>query len=173
MEKQHLDGNSAVRPNMHAYNAVINACAFTAAGDDQEGTAERLRAFQIAQDVLHELCESEYDRPSPSSFGTFLKACGRLSLPPDVVEKNVEEAFRTCCDMGLVNDFVLTQIRYSAPNGLYQTLLGDWATPRTDGRARVEVSEIPFEWRRHTSERGGAVGVGVDVDNEVDDGRGG
>ena len=149
MVREYKGGNDGARPNVQAYNSCINACAFT------DGPQEnQLQAFDLAKSIVQELYDCEFGAPTGATFGTFIKACGRLNLPRDIVAENLESSFLKCRDMGLVNDFVLTQLRYSSPDGLYRQLLGDDIIPR-DGpeKIRVEVENIPLEWRRNVPDK--------------------
>lgn len=138
--------NANVEMNIHCYNAVINAAAFT------EGDYEhRNESFQIATKIMDELISPDGIQPISSTFGTYLKACGKLSLPRNIVEPAIRRAFTKCIEYGLVNDFVLTQVRYSASTEQYESLLGDLIT---EGKIdeRIKMSDIPEEWHKNVSD---------------------
>ena len=140
--------NEHVSKNVNCYNAVINAAAFT-----EGGIEAQKKAFQIATSTLDELIACKEIEPSSSSFGTYLKACGKLSsLPRNLVENKIEWAFNECKELGLVNDFVLTQMRYSSQPTQYQKLFGKLLLHKTL-HEKVEIEEIPFWWRRNNAER--------------------
>jgi pentatricopeptide repeat protein len=138
--------NANVEMNIHCYNAVINAAAFT------EGDYEhRNESFQIATKMMDELFSPDGIQPISSTFGTYLKACGKLSLPRNVVEPAIRRAFTKCIEYGLVNDFVLTQVRYSASTEQYENLLGDLITKGKIDE-RIKMSDIPEEWHKNVSD---------------------
>lgn len=144
MVLQYEKGNKSCKPNAHVYTAVINAAAFA------DGTEKEQReAFDLAKSTLNELYDSEYGGPTAAAFGSFMKAAGRLKIPKSVVLENLECAFSKCRELGLVNDFVLTQLRYSSPDGLYRRLLGDLIPSDGPEKIRIEVDVLPFEWRQN------------------------
>ena len=144
MVNHYEKGNTSCRPNAHVYTAVINAAAFT---DGSE--REQREAFDIAKSTLDELYESKYDEPTSAAIGTFVKACGRLNLHRVVAVENLETSFKKCRDLGLVSDFVLTQLRYSSPDGLYRRLLSGLIPSDGPERVKVDAHNIPVEWRRN------------------------
>ena len=54
--------------------------------------------------------------------------------------------------MGLVNDFVLTQVRFSTHPDQYHKLLGKHSNGKRINE-RVDVKEIPSSWKRNVVER--------------------
>ncbi len=140
--------NEHVSMNVHCYNAVINAAAFTDGGIDTQK-----KAFQIATSTLDELIACKDIEPSSTSFGTYIKACGKLSsLPRNLIDSKLEWAFNECKELGLVNDFILSQMRYSCHSSQYQKIFGKLLLHKTL-HERVDLSEVPFWWRRNVSER--------------------
>jgi len=139
--------NENVLSNVHCYNAVINAAAFT------EGTFdERTQAFHVATDTLNTLFQSKTIEPISSTFGTYLKVCGKLSLPNNLVQPHIGRTFEQCKTMGLVNDFVLTQVRFSTHPDQYNKLLGKHSNGKRINE-RVDVKEIPSSWKRNVVDR--------------------
>ncbi len=133
-----------VTMNVHCYNAVINAAAFTEGEIDS-----RMDAFNIATTTLKELLESDVE-PISSTFGTYLKACGKLSLPRSLAESAIETSFKMCKELGLVNDFVLTQVRFSTCSTQYESLLGDVAKAKKINE-RITMAEIPESWKKNVA----------------------
>lgn len=136
--------NCNVQRNVHCCNAVINAAAFTEGGLDK-----RSDAFYVASLILEELVKYDAIPPVSSSFGTYLKACGKLSLPRDLVEPCMEKAWNDCKRLGLVNEFVLKQMWLSTSPEQYQRLMGEL---NCDTR-KVELSDIPAEWKEKILDR--------------------
>jgi pentatricopeptide repeat domain (PPR motif) len=144
---QESENNDNVSMNVHCYNAVLNAVAFTE-GD----IATRTEAFHIASVTLDELIHSNHMEPTSSSFGTFIKACGKLSLPLNLVEPAAQKTFATCVSLGLVNDFVLTQMRYSLCDELYQKILGHVSSKKMSrSKQIVTMADIPNSWKRNVA----------------------
>jgi len=143
--------NDHVSINVHCYNAVLNAVAFTEAD-----LTTRIEAFYIASMTLDELINSKNVEPTSSSFGTFIKACGKLSLPVNLAQPAIQIAFTTCISLGLVNDFVLTQMRYSLSDEHYQKILGDVLgdispNKNVTRKEGLTMSEIPNSWKRNVA----------------------
>lgn len=143
---QESENNDNVSMNVHCYNAVLNAVAFTE-GD----LPTRIEAFRIASNTLDELINSTHVEPTSSSFGTYIKACGKLSLPSNLVEPAIQKAFETCISLGLVNDFVLTQMRYSLCDEHYQKILGDTSSRNLARKQILTMVEIPNNWKRNVA----------------------
>lgn len=140
--------NEHVTKNVHCYNAVINAAAFTDGGIEYQR-----RAFQIATSTLDELIACKEIAPTSASFGTYMKACGKLSsLPRNLVDRKLEWAFSECKELGLVNDFVLTQMKYSCQTNQYQKMFRKLLSQKTI-HERVGMAEAPFWWRRNVAEK--------------------
>jgi hypothetical protein len=127
-------GNKHVRPNVIAYNAVLNACAFTT--DDVQ---EHGRAMEIAHATLNEMKESPYASPDQVTYGTFLRLCSHL---PDCStrQKVTEALFKKCAKEGQVGSLVLSQLRTMVPDDVYERLVGR----RID--EDVQMSDLPKEW---------------------------
>ena len=142
-------GNSNCRPTTQVYTAVINAAAFSN-GDRKE----EQEAFEIATNTLNELYNCTYCDTNSAAMGTFIKACGRLEVPTDILlENSIEETFREACRLGIVDRFVLTQMYWSCSDGLYKKLFGELIPG--DGPEKVKIDtlvSIPEEWRRNVRE---------------------
>ena len=80
-------GNESAKPDLMAFNGVLNACAYTSLPD------EKVEAFSILVSTL--LLKQKYAQPHHSSYYTFLKACYKL-LPKDESRKKrvIEAVFR-------------------------------------------------------------------------------
>jgi hypothetical protein len=138
------ESNKNVSVNAQCYNAVIKSAAFTEGSPD-----ERMNAFNVATVAIEELIDSNI-KPASSSFGTYLKACGKLSLPRNVVDPQIEKIFTECKELGLVNTFVLRQISYSASPQQYQDLVGKFLPRENTFGKWVSIDEIPSSWRRNS-----------------------
>jgi pentatricopeptide repeat protein len=151
MKDLHASGSVKDRPNEHAYSLVINACAFTNSGPESEAAA-----FKIAVGVMEEMLDEEDMEPSSLAFGWFIQACGRLRVPERIKDVHMERAFATCCEKGLVNDFVLHRFKGAAPDHLFDRLVAPAVTniPNFNKRRerlklRLSISHLPKEWTKH------------------------
>jgi hypothetical protein len=136
MEKLYLAGNKQLRPNVVAFNAVMNACAFTS-GD----VPEQNRAMEISHSILKELEQSPYGKPDQISYGTFLKVCGNQMPDCNTRQKIIEVIFQRCCKDGQLGSLVLSQLKAIAPEELYERLLGKRIYDN------VQLDDLPKEWR--------------------------
>jgi hypothetical protein len=167
MKKRHAEGKLPVRPGEHPHSLVVNACAFTSASPEAE-----MFAFKIAVKIMTEMLESDYLEPSSVTYGWFLQACGRLSVPTTVKEENLERAFTRCCERGLVNDFVLNRIKVASSSTLFKRLLAPAIAPlgysegRDDVKDRIALAHLPKDWtrRRRTPNKPDTPGVGSRVE---------
>jgi hypothetical protein len=135
MKELYEAGNKHLRPNVVAYNAVMNACAFTN-GDTRESN----RAVEIAHGVLRDLESSEFGTPDQVTYGTFLKVCANQMPECDSRDKVVEALFQKCCKDGQVGNMVLQQLKSVVKDEHYLRLTGraSWEN--------VQIEELPAEW---------------------------
>jgi hypothetical protein len=144
MKKLYQAGNEHLRPNVVAYNAVMNACAFTN-GDVHESN----RAVEIAHAILRDLEQSEFGSPDQVTYGTFLKVCSTQMADCDSRDKVIEMLFRKCCKDGQVGNMVLQQLKTVAKNDHFVRLTGRaiWE--------EIKLEELRSEWWRNVVEEKG------------------
>ena len=141
MKKLYQAGNEHLRPNVVAYNAVMNACAFTN-GDVHESN----RAVEIAHGVLKDLEQSRFGTPDQVTYGTFLKVCSTQMADCDSRDKVIEMLFKKCCKDGQVGTMVLQQLKGVAKNDHFVRLTGrgNWED--------IKLEELPSDWSRNVVE---------------------
>lgn len=139
--------------NDHLHSLVVNTCAFTNGDIDSEK-----RAFEIAVQIMKELINETDIDPTSTLFGWFFQACGRLKTEQTLKEENIEWAFTTCCEMGLVNDFVLDRLKGATSEEFFQRLtsipnkkLDDSDTRRI--KERLSLNDLPTGWTRSSRHR--------------------
>jgi hypothetical protein len=98
---------------------VLNACAFSALGDDDE----KKQALGVAVKVFNMLKRERYVRPDAVSYGNMLKCCANLMPPGNVRTSMASTIFSTCCEAGMVGGMVLDEIRRSIPSKEFLLLL--------------------------------------------------
>ena len=101
------DGSYDTRPNVIVYNTVLNACAFSARGSEEE----RRQALQIAVETFNQMRGGKYVSPDAVSYGNMLKCCANLMPPGDQRTAMASRLFASCCDEGLVGGIALDEIR--------------------------------------------------------------
>lgn len=142
MRALHSDGgDDRLKPNVVAYNAVLNACAFT------DGDAfESNKAVEIAQATLKDLEQSRFGKPDQVTYGTFLRMCGNQVPPCESREKLVALIFKKCMKDGQVGNLVLQQLSSVGSEELYFALIG------VSSFEEVKLSDLPKEWRENVVE---------------------
>ncbi|CAJ1954430.1 unnamed protein product [Cylindrotheca closterium] len=149
MKQRYVDGKLYSISDARPYSQVINTCAFTKADASTE-----LMAFNIAVKVFKEVVESKDIHPSSLFFGWFFKACGRLQVPDSIRDRSLVFAFKECSKRGLVDSFVLHQLKSSAPEYVLRRLL---SVPSMDKNSKhdykysVRLPHLPNEWKRNVS----------------------
>jgi hypothetical protein len=111
---------------------------------------------------MAKMMESDYLERASLTYSWFIQACGRLNVPDNIKESNMERAFLSCCQEGLVNDFVLNRLKVAAPEPLFNRLmspavarLSNYDKHRDDLKQRISLSHLPKHWtnRRRNQKR--------------------
>lgn len=149
LESDYCSGKSLLRPDVTTFSSVINACAYYSG--DSNG---RAKALKIALRTFDKLCKSSDEKPNNITFGTIFKAIANLMPLSDEREKLVRNLFDRCTEDGLVDSFVLSQVRNASPQ-LYRELVeepcglgGDTADESIDSI----LQSMPQEWSANVVE---------------------
>jgi hypothetical protein len=112
MVASYQSGNKAAIPNVFAYSAVLNSCAFTFGND-----IERQDAMDVAVEIMAGISKSRTANANHVVNASFLKACASL-LPYEDARRwpIVETMFKKCCRDGQVGEVVLRQLKFAAPS---------------------------------------------------------
>lgn len=131
--------NTALRPTPYTYNAVLNACAFSAMGTTPEEQQEALRiAVQTFSSMRHS------DTPLDTvTYGNMLKCVANLIPEGDVRSNMALQIFEKCIDDGLVGSLVWNEVRRAVPaKQLAQTF-------RLKGLiGSMQVRDLPRQWKK-------------------------
>jgi hypothetical protein len=122
-------GNKKCKPDVYSFTSVLSSCASLSGS-----RTEKLHAFEIAQSTWLEMVRSNV-APNHVTYGTMLKACGRLLPMGKERTKYLREYFRKACQDGCVGDMVLNRLEVAASPKQYVGLL--------NGMAK---GELPLEW---------------------------
>uniref|UniRef100_A0A7S3V5X8 Uncharacterized protein n=1 Tax=Chaetoceros debilis TaxID=122233 RepID=A0A7S3V5X8_9STRA len=139
-------GNKKCRPDVYSFTSVLASCASLNGSSSRK---EKLHAFEIARSTFDEMCRSDV-QPNHVTYGTMLKACGRLLPLGKERRKFTREYFRKACDAGCVGDMVLDRLKDAASpiqyNGLLNghtrnTLPAEWTSqvPKNDNRRNTQM----------------------------------
>jgi len=134
------NGNKALKPPVYAFNACLNACAYT------HNQKEKVDAFRVAVSTLVLL--QKYCKPDHTTYGTLIRAWSNLFPKDDERRDNIiDSVFKQCCKEGQLGLMVLQQLKFAASPELYRSLLGKEITDE------VNLTELPPEWSKHVHER--------------------
>lgn len=150
MRERMKQGKVTFPSNDYPHSIIMNACAFTNGNKEDDD-----RAFQIAVKTLNELIRGQVT-PSGVTFGWFIQACRRLKVDAKLKEEHLERAFTTCCEFGLMSDFILQRFKEAASDELFnkvmRKVIASLEAPKSgDTRSikeRIELAHLPMEWRK-------------------------
>lgn len=112
-------GCNKCRPDVYGFTSVIAACAA-----ELGSKKERQAAFQVALDTYRELEQYPDDAANHVTYGTMLKACGKLlPLGSPVRRKWVRRVFQDAAKAGCVGDMVLGRMREAASPDIFKELM--------------------------------------------------
>jgi hypothetical protein len=163
MKQLYRSGNHEhLKPNVVAYNAVLNACAFCHPAGDRYGLHQSSHAMEVAHAVLKELDGGSSSshvkgkakgnefgvRPDQVTYGTFLKVCANQLPDCSTRQQIVEMIFQKCQRDGQVGNMVLQQLRamLASDPDLYERLVGRPID------ADVALDDLPASWRSNVVE---------------------
>ena len=136
------DGSYGTTPNVICLNTILNACAFSASGGDDE----KKQAMSVAVKTLKIFKEEQYARPDAVSYGMFLKCCANL-MPFGNARKSMSESiFATCCKEGLVGGMALDEIRRCIQSTDFLSLLARCGYKRKGSVMSVNLGHLPPKW---------------------------
>lgn len=133
------DGNQEMKPTVFTYNAALMACSQSGSvNGDEKSKAD----FKTAVSIFNEL-RSGTEEPDHTSFGNMFRCSNLL---PEGLQKDalITSFFRLCCEKGLINQFVLRDLRLCASGELWESLLGCSAD-----EDEVDLALLPSSWSRN------------------------
>jgi len=147
MNQQYHNGNTLAQPNVQAYSILINAVAFT----NHENFEEEKESLDIAKTAMKELQDCDFDEPNSITYGSFLKACGNLNLPKELLEHDARSSFLKCCEEGQVNEYVVSQLKNAVSNEMLEELIPNWYN--LEYRKNRWNKGLPPHWSRNVPEK--------------------
>ncbi len=131
------EGDQNAKPTVHAFTAVISACAYTL-GE----SSEKKKALDIATTVFKAM--PEYAQPNEITYGTFLRACTFLIPKGSARDSAVCTVFRHCCSNGQVGQKVIEIIQKSLSRDLIEKL-----TMVKVINGSINQADLPMDWSRN------------------------
>mmetsp|Transcript_9730 Transcript_9730/g.11109 ORF Transcript_9730/g.11109 Transcript_9730/m.11109 type:complete len:336 (-) Transcript_9730:12-1019(-) len=113
--EQMIQRNNSTKtvPNIITYNSVLCACANTFGSP-----VTKRNAFDITLRIYNKIIIQKVCKPDSITFLFLLKALRKLGKNNS---KYFIQSFQYCCELGLVNDIVLNQVKLVASNGHERT----------------------------------------------------
>ena len=146
MVQSYENGNQNAKPNVFAYTAVLNACAFCSGG-----MMEKKEALQIATSTFQHLESFDFDSPNHITYTTFLRVCLNLIPVSDARDSAVSSVFQKCKKNGVVTESMFQLLQYAYPNmDELERILG---VGDKDNRMKeksngiLEYNDLPMEWK--------------------------
>jgi len=129
----------SLRPTAYTYNAVLNACAFSAMGTTLD---EQREALQIAVQTFSSMRNSETP-PDTVTYGNMLKCLANLIPEGDVRSTMALQVFDKCIHDGLVGALVWNEVRRAVPS---KQLV---ETYRLKGLiSNLQIRDLPRRWKK-------------------------
>lgn len=136
------------------FNAVLNACAFSAMGTTQQ---QQRQALQIAVQTFQSM-KNEYNlQPDTVSYGNMIKCASNLIPKANSKARNemALQLFDKCCEDGMVGDLVWNQmLRTVDPTNILQDRIRP-SIPSMQKKknakpiSALRLQDLPKEWRRN------------------------
>ncbi|CAJ1941407.1 unnamed protein product [Cylindrotheca closterium] len=142
MIKMHQNGVIKAKPNVHAYTAVINSCAYC-----ENDLLEKRDALQIAVKTYKELVASEHAKPNQVTFATLLTALRNLMPAGEKRAAAAKTVFQHCADAGLVTELVLKRLQSTLSADQLVDIVGGNAI---SSHGTVNTANLPESWTKNT-----------------------
>jgi hypothetical protein len=134
MRNLHEAGNKDIKPTVFTYNLVLNACAESRHVED----TPLAEAYKTAVRFFTELRSDSREQPNHLTYGNLLR-CAVLLSEGEKRDKFVSATFRSCCEQGYVNTFVVRDLQNSASEKIWRSLL---RCPEGE----VDMGFLPADW---------------------------
>uniref|UniRef100_A0A7S1BLH0 Pentacotripeptide-repeat region of PRORP domain-containing protein n=1 Tax=Corethron hystrix TaxID=216773 RepID=A0A7S1BLH0_9STRA len=148
-------GIRGVKPDTISFNTIIDACRPSGItmknnSKDDDFEKEKEEVFAIAKRTFNKLAQSDgrFGRPDSVTYSTFLNACFFLSSG-EKQEANVRAVVKKCCEDGLLDDFILRQLKRQVSFRLFRDLFGQYHLDH----GFLSTSKLPKKWSRNVGWR--------------------
>mmetsp|Transcript_2262 Transcript_2262/g.3169 ORF Transcript_2262/g.3169 Transcript_2262/m.3169 type:complete len:562 (+) Transcript_2262:172-1857(+) len=121
------------KPDVYSYTSVLSSCASL-----NGSRRDRLHAFEVATQTFQDMIDSGYIAPNHVTYGTMIKACGRLLPPGKHRSKIVKQYFDLACQDGCVGNMVLSRLKDATSEGQFKHwITNSYSNPN---------QELPPDW---------------------------
>ena len=131
------------KPTVDVFNAFIHVCGASNFGS----TADKKYNLKLAVNTVEEM-RKRGEAPNSATFRLLLEACHNLLPLGKEQSRAVENIFKNCCYLGLVDDEVLKQFKEVAIDEIYTDLVVANTTEEdTEGTRSSKM--VPESWTRN------------------------
>ena len=139
-----MENTANVSPDTFTFGAVMKACARTTGNRE----AKR-KALRVALETFDKLRRtSQLASAEPMVYDPLFITIANASKGKEYA-KLVTEIFKFCCQDGVLNDWILQNLRRNSPREVFENLIGHHAY----GGGDVSVADLPPEWSRNAKMR--------------------
>jgi len=146
LKKMEASRRPGMQPDTISYNSVLLACA-NSFGDVQI----RKEAFTIALERFGTVLKHEELQPTSITFSLFFKALRKLVTASKARSKLLKQTFRLCCDAGLLNEVVWSQLHGICSTEELQCMISGANAAKPD--VPESIADLPSEWCRNAGRR--------------------
>jgi hypothetical protein len=134
-------GEEDIRPTIITYNSAITACAMV------QGTPEQqTEALKISFAILKAIEADDYVQTNHITFSTLIKGVGYLMPAGDERNKVAKAVFDKARTAGLVDSFVVTNLRKAVDAKVMQEIFNGIAPDRNGD---YDFTRIPADWSKN------------------------
>ena len=141
MEQRSKAGEANLAPKTQSYGTVLKVCSRASMGNSLKRKDE---ALKIALMTFEKLRKNPNVTIDPYKYAPLFTIID-YTTEGEKYEKLTREAFRLCCEDGVLTDKQLEKLRRFAPKDVYRKLVGT--------NADVTVRDLPPEWSRNNRQR--------------------
>lgn len=128
-----------LQPTPYTYNAVLNACAFSAMGTTMD---EQREALEIAVKTFSSMRKSETS-PDTVTYGNMLKCMANLMPEGELRSSMALQIFDKCIEDGLVGALAWKEVRRAVPAKQLQQVYHLKGVV-----SNLQVRDLPRKWRK-------------------------
>lgn len=143
---------SSLQLSQVPFNAVLNACAFSALGTTDE---QQRQALQIAVHTFQRMRQEFNIAPDTVSYGNMIKCVANV-MPSNNKRRSdmALQLFDKCCQDGLVGELVWNEIRKVVAAKILQDRLRSFSSKSSNKPVgKLRVRDLPLVWCRNLRDR--------------------
>jgi len=140
------------------FNAVLNACAFSALHTTEE---QQRRALQIAVQTFKRMRQELNVDPDTVSYGNMIKCVSNLMPHTNKLRGDMAlQLFDKCCEDGLVGELVWNEVRKVVPSSIVQDRIRSSSSRADSSRnsnnkpvGTLRLLDLPRQWRNNLRDK--------------------